>query len=114
LDLYTHVIIVEIDEDQHRDYSNCENKRMMELSQDLGHRPIIFIRFNPDDYKDKNNNKITSCWGINSHGLSHIKKSKKDEWLYRLGVLRNKIIEYMTISEDVKTITNEYLFYDEE
>ena len=23
----------------------------MELSQDLGHRPIIFIRFNPDEYE---------------------------------------------------------------
>ena len=63
LDLGYQIIIVEIDENQHIDYDcSCENKRMMELSQDLGHRPIIFIRFNPDDYLIKNKN-ITSCWG---------------------------------------------------
>jgi hypothetical protein len=29
---------------------SCENKRTMEISRDLGHRNIVFIRFNPDDY----------------------------------------------------------------
>jgi hypothetical protein len=33
----------------------------MEISQDLGHRPVIFISFNPDEYIDKNNTKIKSC-----------------------------------------------------
>jgi hypothetical protein len=50
LDMGSHVIIVEIDENQHTDYDcSCENKRLMEISQDIGHRPVIFIRFNPDD-----------------------------------------------------------------
>jgi len=35
------------------------NNRLMELSQDVGFRPIVFIRFNQDGYK------ITSCWYIN-------------------------------------------------
>ena len=52
-----HIIIVEIDENAHINYdSSCENKRLMELSQDLGFRPIVFIRFNPDDYIDKEGN----------------------------------------------------------
>ena len=42
----------------------------MELSQDVGHRPIIFIRFNPDQYFDINNKKIASCWSY-----SKIKKT---------------------------------------
>ncbi len=42
---------------------SCENKRIMEISQDINHRPLIFIRFNPDDYKKREYN-ITSCWGI--------------------------------------------------
>ena len=51
LDLGYQVIIIEIDENQHIDYDcSCENKRIMELSEDVGHRTIIFIRFNPDDY----------------------------------------------------------------
>ena len=36
LDLGYQVIIVEIDEDQHKDYDcSCENKRTMELSKDV-------------------------------------------------------------------------------
>ena len=70
-------IIVEIDENQHIDYDcSCENKRMMELSQDVGHRPIIFIRFNPDDYM-KGNKKISSCWVNNKQGKCNIKKGKE-------------------------------------
>ena len=54
IDLGYQVIIVEIDENQHIDYDcSCENKRIMELSQDVGHRSLIFIRFNPDEYLDK-------------------------------------------------------------
>jgi hypothetical protein len=48
LDLGYQVIIIEVDENQHQGYENiCENKRLMELSLDVGHRPIVFIRFNP-------------------------------------------------------------------
>jgi hypothetical protein len=43
-------ILIEVDENQHIDYISCENKRTMEISRDLGHRNIVFIRFNPDDY----------------------------------------------------------------
>jgi hypothetical protein len=48
----THSVIIEIDEDQHVGYESiCDNKRTMELFQDLGNRPIVFIRLNPDSYK---------------------------------------------------------------
>jgi hypothetical protein len=51
IELLTHVIIVEIDENQHKGYDiTCDNRRTMELSQDLNHRPIVFIRVNPDKY----------------------------------------------------------------
>lgn len=51
LDLLTHSVIVEIDEDQHRAYdSTCELARLNELFTDLGDRPIIFLRLNPDKY----------------------------------------------------------------
>ena len=51
LDCLTHVIIVEIDEDQHIGYNClCDNRRTMELFTDLGHRPLVFIRLNPDGY----------------------------------------------------------------
>lgn len=54
LDLGYQVVIVEIDENQHDGYDcSCENKRIMQLSLDVDHRPIVFIRFNPDDYLKK-------------------------------------------------------------
>ena len=52
-DRLTHSVIVEIDEEQHNGYS-CENKRTMEIFKDLGSRPLILIRFNPDSYKSLN------------------------------------------------------------
>jgi len=103
LDLIDQVIIIEIDENQHIEYDcSCENKRIMELSQDLAHRPIVFIRFNPDEYQ-KNGIKITSCWGQNQKGICVVKKSKKEEWTQRLHSL-GEIIDYWFKHRTNKTI----------
>ena len=67
----------------------------MEISQDLGHRPIIFIRFNPDDYKGNDMN-ITSCFMVDSKGICKIRISKEIEWEYRLNTLKDTIIYWMT------------------
>jgi len=61
----------------------------MEISQDLGHRPIIFIRFNPDSYIDVNGVKIKSCWGLDGYGLCSIKN--KNNWNERLIKLKEKV-----------------------
>jgi hypothetical protein len=119
LDLGYQIIIIEIDENQHIDYDcSCENKRIMELSQDVNHRPIIFIRFNPDEYtiEDPDTNaitKISSCWGINQNGICTVKKSKKKEWDRRLETLSQQI-HYWTnpINKTDKTIEVVQLFYD--
>jgi hypothetical protein len=113
LDLGYQIIIVEIDENQHIDYDcSCENKRMMELSQDVGHRPIIFIRFNPDDYfiHDK---KITSCWTYNKRGICVVKKTKINEWNERLLMLKNQIEYWMNPDNQTeKMVEIIHLFYD--
>ncbi len=96
LDMLYQIIIIEIDENQHTDYDcSFQNKRLMELSQDLGHRPIVFIRFNPDDYK-KNRKNITSCWGCDKNGICVVKKSKQKELLERLNTLEEQI-KYWTL-----------------
>ena len=111
LDLAIFVIVIEIDENQHTDYdSNCENKRMMEISQDVGHRPVVFIRFNPDDYKN-GSVKITSCWGVGANGLSVIKKCKIKEWKERTDALNNQI-QFCIDNPTDKTIDVIHLFYD--
>ena len=44
LDMGYHIIIVEVDENKHTGYDcSCENKRLMELSQDLQHLSLIHI-----------------------------------------------------------------------
>jgi len=46
-------VIVEVDEDQHSTYAcDCEVTRMIQIHQDLGGKPVVFIRYNPDNYKD--------------------------------------------------------------
>jgi ferredoxin-like protein FixX len=113
LDILYQIIIIEVDENQHTDYDcSCQNKRLMELSQDLGHRPIVFIRFNPDDYK-KDGKNITSCWGQNKNGICVVKKSKQKEWLERLNTLEDQI-KYWTSPENMtdKTIEIIHLYYD--
>lgn len=110
LDLIDQVLIIEVDENQHIEYDcSCENKRLMELSQDLAHRPIVFIRFNPDDYQ-KDGSKITSCWGTDQKGICVVKKSKKEEWTQRLHAL-GETIEYWITHRTDKTIEIIQLFY---
>ena len=113
LDLLYQIVIVEVDENQHTEYDcSCQNKRIMELSQDLGHRPIVFIRFNPDDYEKEGTN-ITSCWGQDKKGICVIKKSKKYEWTQRLNVLEEHINYWINPANITnKTIETIQLFYD--
>lgn len=114
LDLGYQIIIVEVDENQHIHYDcSCENKRVMQLSQDVNHRPLIMIRFNPDEYIDVNGKNVTSCWGVNGKGICTVKKSKEKEWLKRLERLREEV-DYWTNSENAtkKTVEIVELFYD--
>ena len=116
IDCLTHSVIVEVDEHQHKrgdSYSTrCEIRRVNELFTSLADRPIIFIRFNPDDY-EKDGRNISSCWGLDKKGLCVIKKSKQNEWKERLNVLEYHI-NYWINSENVttKTIETIPLFYD--
>ena len=113
LELDEQCIIIEVDENQHTEYDcTCENKRLMELSQDVGHKPIVFIRFNPDDYLENGKN-ITSCWGLGKDGILRIKKNKQKEWKERLNILE-KEIDYWIRPENTtnKTIEISNLFYD--
>ena len=91
LDLGYQIIIIEVDENKHSKYdSTCENARLMTISQDLGHRPIIFIRFNPDSYINNLKERIKSCWDITAKsGLMKIVNQK--EWTNRLEKLKHCI-----------------------
>ena len=111
IDLGYQILIVEVDENQHTYYDcSCENKRIMELSQDVGYRPIVFIRFNPDDYELKGE-KLSSCWRINKNGICSIKESKQKEWNIRLNILKCTI-DYWLQHKTNKMIEIVQLYYD--
>jgi hypothetical protein len=78
IDMGTHVVIIEIDENQHSSYEIiCENKRIMEISKDINYRPLVVIRFNPDSFIDKDGVKFPTCWRNTKNGTVLVKTRKK-------------------------------------
>jgi hypothetical protein len=111
LDMGTHIIIIEVDENKHSNYDcSCENKRLMELSQDLQHRPIVFIRFNPDAYKNEEGIIVKSCWKLNKQGVIQIMKTKQKEWEERMTSLKQQI-QYWIDNPNEKTVEIIELYY---
>ena len=100
IEYHTHTIIVECDENAHKGYS-CENKRTMEIFEDLGSRPIVFIRFNPDKYQGN------TCFKTTTTGLSLDKK----EWKTRIITLVETIKQY--IKPQHKNVHIVHLFYED-
>ena len=90
-DCCSHIVIIEVDENQHKSYSNCgstkeekqfmENKRMFMIYQSFGGPNVIFIRYNPDSFrvKDKvlkvNDNKRHECLLL---WVKHFLKNKSE------------------------------------
>ena len=110
LDLLTHVIIVEIDENEHKSYDDtCNNRRTMELSEDVDYRPIVFIRLNPDGYTlDGKRMKGSFSLTKKNNELKVVKK----EFNKRLNSLIESVEKYMITIPD-KTISVEYLYFTE-
>ena len=105
-ELLTHVIMVEVDENGHMSYDqSCENKRMMELSEDIAHRPLVFIRFNPDKTSTE-----PGCWGYDETGRAVVKKKRAIEWQERLAALTAKITFWLSTIPD-KTVELIKLYY---
>jgi hypothetical protein len=57
LDMGEFVLNIEVDENQHGAHDcTCENKRLMQIFLDVGSRPLVVIRFNPDTYTNNKDN----------------------------------------------------------
>lgn len=116
IDKLMYSIIIECDEEQHKNYE-CENKRTMQLFQDLGSRPLIIIRFNPDSYVDEGESKVQGCFKPCITENEQYKKRfydlNEDEWKKRINilesVLREKLQEVSFPNKELEVI---HLFYD--
>ena len=107
-----YVLIVETDENGHAGYDlPCDESRNNELWQDFKNKKLVFIRFNPDSYKNNKGKKIPSPWKKNLKGTK-VDPNYELEWEDRLIKLQDKI-QYWLDNEPEKTYTVDYLFYDQ-
>jgi very-short-patch-repair endonuclease len=92
-DCKTHLLAIEIDENQHRSYEDCENTRMKNIYYSAGYSHVVFLRINPDNFRVKGKPKVLTelqRQEIVSYYIAHYKSNPPK---YNLSVL--------------------YLFYDE-
>jgi hypothetical protein len=108
VDVFTHTVHSENDEDQHRSYS-CENKRLMELFQDAGNRPQVQLRFNPDGYTSADGKKHPSCFKYNNLGVPVIRDQAM--WEARMGTYLERLAYHLSHVPD-REITIENMCYD--
>jgi hypothetical protein len=114
LDLGYQVVVVEVDENQHEGYEcSCENKRLMELSQDVGYRPLVMLRFNPDEYVGSEGINVSSCWGVTKQGIVRVKPSKVGEWERRLVALTHRLVYWLDVANvSDRMVVVEQLWFD--
>ena len=111
IDLFNYTIVIECDENQHKSKEYEEEEREWDIYDDLAKRPIVFIRFNPDGYKDENNKKINSCFKIcKTTGIQII--ANKKEFTKRLTKLKETIQFYLE-NKPKENINIIKLFYDD-
>jgi len=114
LHLNNHSIIIECDEKQHRHYKDnntCENSREHQIQEALN-RPVVFIRFNPDEYLDLNNKKVLSCFNVDKKlGFNTIPKNQESRWITRLETLKNTVLKSVE-KPPINPIEKIYLYYD--
>ena len=106
-------VIVECDENQHKSYDkNCIKTRIHRMHEALN-RDIVVIKFNPDCYRDSNNNLIFSCFSKEPKtGITRILKKNEAQWNMRLKTLKETFEKYMDYDAEAAPIRVVELFYD--
>ena len=95
-DLLKHVVIIEIDENQHKNYEElCECSRINEIVNSIGGKSVIFIRYNPDK---------------TYHKKKEIKINIEDKLKILIEIIKNELI----ITYDTFFVKIIQLFYDDD
>lgn len=113
IDAGSHVVIVEIDELQHSAIdvytSQCEERRVNEIFTDVNFRPVVFLRFNPDNY-----NNVRSPWCFHpTENVMYVPSKSQPEWNRRLEHLKERVVFHMNHMPS-DAVVNEFLFFDTE
>jgi hypothetical protein len=102
------IIIIEIDEFQHRHLTGrSERMRMNAISDFFSDCEVIFIRFNPDGFH-RDNAYCPSCWGRTNKLLR-----RHQHWEMRLSELSSEIFYWLHNSSGDKLMVVR-LYYDEQ
>ena len=110
LELDDRIIIIEIDENQHKGYKKNEILRL-DTIQKVINKKVICIRFNPDSFI-KDNIKTSSCFKLNDNKIFEV--SKQDEFFDRLKHLYKFIKKYSSDNYILKKhkIKTRKLYFD--
>ena len=109
IQLETHCLIVEIDERQHRGYSD-DSARVTDLINDLKDCKLVLIRFNPDAYKDitkvKRRSLFTKTRGDRIYQIGcPIKYNERMDML-------NRVVRFHLLNDPENAFTECKLYYD--
>jgi predicted HAD superfamily phosphohydrolase YqeG len=106
------VVIVDIDENGHRQYDESkEAERMKQLAMDLGDRPLVIIRFNPDSYVNTfTQQTVQSCWRKDTKGVFMVPDEQIVPWEHRLLTLRDTITYVSRYYQELETHTFRLFF----
>jgi hypothetical protein len=107
LQLYDRLVIIEIDEHQHNNYTD-EEQRIIDLKYDTN-KPIMIIRLNVDKYTKADGTKVKSPWGIDKDGLCYIRNIY--DWNFRMNHLR-LMITYTFICDIIEKCYIIHMYYN--
>ena len=110
-DFGSYVLILEVDENQH--LQNCqssEKAKMNEIWDQLDHKPLGYVRFNPDEYTDSDGVMQPSAFVTYrvSTGEKRVKATNSGQFEERMGRLA-EVVEDMVNNEVVGV---QFLYYD--
>ena len=110
LELDDRIIIIEIDEYQHKGYKTDEILRLDIIHKAIN-KKVICIRFNPDSFI-KDNIRTSSCFKLNND--KNFEVSKQDEFIDRLKHLYKFIKKYSSYEYKLKkhNVKTRKLYFD--
>ncbi|KAJ1617145.1 hypothetical protein T492DRAFT_1101866 [Pavlovales sp. CCMP2436] len=94
IDVLSHVVILECDE-----------------NGSFGGRPVVFLRFNPDRFVDKQGAVHPSCFAL-KHGVLTL--ARETAWLKRLGLVEVRLRYHLCPVPDAQHLVEEFLFHGDD
>jgi len=81
-DCGTHWVVLEVDEKQHKDRQEvCECVRMVNVAQSFGGVPVVFVRYNPDEFRGSRDVSVKNRISVLLGWLQHLRREPPANFL---------------------------------